>query len=126
MLQISLLLPPREHANTPLNQFPETEVASAIESLDPSTASGPFLFNNQLMIEAGHSIVPLPTFLFNLIVETKAFPDYWKPSYITPIPRKSTDMTLLSNWRPITLLHALSELFETVFAGRLRSWKPTN
>ena len=114
-----------------LNVFPEPvtgeEIVAAIKQvLVPGKASGPFLLSPDLLSHCGSSIFQPLIILFNTCIFTGVFPDCWKTSYVTAIPKGSLDATQCSNWRPISLLHPLSKLLEAVVARRLRIYLETN
>ena len=59
--------------------------------------------------------------LFNLCIEKSVFPDILKCGTVTPV-FKSGDISLLSNYRPITVLILLSKIFEKALHSRLSSF----
>ena len=88
--------------------------------LVPGKASGPFLLSFDLLAQCGTEIVVPLIMLFNTCLFSSVFPAGWKLSYVTAIPKSSVNSTKLTNWRPISLLHPLSKVFEAVIASRLR------
>ena len=57
-------------------------------------------------------------FLFNTSIETSRFPDSWKVARVNPI-FKDGDKTEKSNYRPISVLPAISRFFEKLVANHL-------
>lgn len=51
------------------------------------------------------------TLLFNFSLSTSKFPESWKKSYVVPVPKKR-DPTQYSDYRPISILPALSKALE--------------
>lgn len=58
--------------------------------------------------------------LFNLILATSIFPDSWKIATVTPL-FKAGDSKKVSNYRPISLLPAITKLMEKLIHKRLYS-----
>ena len=105
--------------------FPEPitgpEISRALKQvLTPGKASGPFLLSFDLLTHCGSEIISPLIMLFNYCLFSSVFPACWKASYVTAIPKGSVDSTRCTNWRPISLLHPLSKVFEAVIASRLR------
>ena len=63
--------------------------------------------------------------LFNFIILTGVFPDEWKVSKTIPIPKKSS-LNLLSNLRPISILPALSKVFEIIAKNQMLRFIESN
>lgn len=61
----------------------------------------------------------LSTF-FNHLISISYFPRCWKHASITPIPKAGKDVSVVSNWRPISRLNCVSKIFERVVANRLQ------
>jgi len=59
------------------------------------------------------------TDIINTIVMTRIFPDRWKKSAIKLLPKIPQPSTF-QDYRPISLLHHLSKVAESVFTKRLR------
>ena len=51
--------------------------------------------------------------LFSICIRSGIFPSAWKRAHVIPL-RKSGDLTLCNNYRPISLLSSVSKAFETV------------
>ena len=116
-----------DRSNFPPEPVSEQKVRAAFRQvLVPGKASGPFLLSSDLLRHCSPSIIAPLVMLFNSCLFTGCFPDCWKTSYVTAIPKGSLDSTQLANWRPISLLHPLSKVFEAVIARRLRLHLETN
>ena len=71
------------------------------------------------------TIAPHILHLINSSISTFTFPDAWKIAIVTPI-HKSGDPTNPSNFRPISILPALSKILEKVVCSQLSSYLITN
>ena len=56
--------------------------------------------------------------IFNLSIETGVFPDSWKTARVTPI-YKDGEKAIKSNYRPISVLPIISNLFEKLVLNQL-------
>ena len=89
----------------------EDEICGYLLALDTNKASGADGISAKMLRETAHSITPAVTKLFNISLTLGKLPADWKHALITPIP-KSTEMTAVSNYRPISLLPLLSKVLE--------------
>ena len=116
----TVLLPEDASGNFP-DPISQQENSRALQQvLSPGKASGPFVLWFDLLARCGSGIIAPLIMLFNTCLFSGVFPAGWKISYVTAIPKGSVDSTKCANWRPISLLHPLSKLLETVIASILR------
>ena len=87
------------------------EVTSVLKSLPLGKAAGPDGINNRILKELADCIAEPLCNLFNQSLSTGHVPDTWKRSHITPIPKQG-DSSLVSNYRPISLLSTVDKVFE--------------
>ena len=59
----------------------------------------------------GKTIVYPLKLIFEAFLQSGEFPDYWKKANVVPIHRKESK-NLLKNYRPISLLPIIREIFE--------------
>ena len=59
--------------------------------------------------------------IFNRSLESSIFPDTWKHSIITPLPKVGRPKKL-KDYRPISLLPILSKVLERLVNGQITSW----
>ena len=102
--------------------FTEEEVQMAFLSLNPNKSDGPFQVTAGLLLRTGTALYITLAKLFSLCCAAGYFPDDWKTAFVVPIPKASKDPTDVSSWRPISMLHPLSKVFEKCIANRLRSF----
>ena len=87
--------PPNIFNNIVLTQ---KEVSDLIKCIKTNKASGPDLVTPTMLKQAGDSIVPSLTKLFNMSLSTHTSPHSWKKANIVPIFKKD-DNTLINNYR---------------------------
>ena len=101
------------------------ELSTVIRRLSASAAVGV----DDLPISAVKSCLPVIAphilHLINTSISTLTFPDAWKVAIVTPI-HKSGDPLIPGNFRPISILPALSKILEKVVCSQLSSYLITN
>ena len=107
----TLLLPDRE----PLNNITITndEVRSVLQTLKLGKSSGPDNINNRILKELANPISKPLCDLSNLSLSRGIFPDSWKQANVSPLYKKD-DPSLVSNFRPISLLSTLGKTMEKI------------
>ena len=95
----------------------EHEITAVISSMKHSSPGWDSLPTHILKPFLADYIKPL-TYLINKSFETGIFPDELKIAKIVPI-FKSGDKTLVSNYRPISVLSFFSKIFETILYNHL-------
>lgn len=68
------------------------------------------------------SICPMIHYIFNLIISTSKFPQAWKTSKVIPIKKKARTLSL-DNLRPISILCAISKIFERILKNQIQAKK---
>ena len=91
----------------------EDVVFDMIAELDYNKSSGSDDISARMLKGTATSVTPSLTRLFNLSLSSGYFPDAWKMARVVPIP-KSTDMSVPSNYRPISILPIISKVLERV------------
>lgn len=117
--------PPLSSTNVPStsNQFSfseitQSELAKIFNFLNKSNAKDVFGLNMQFYRTHADCFMPLFLHLINLCIRHSIFPSGWKTAKIIPI-YKSEDPTLISNYRPISILPVLSKLLEKTLSNQL-------
>ncbi|CAF4459167.1 unnamed protein product [Didymodactylos carnosus] len=87
-------------------------VCSVLNKLNPNRAAVPFL-TNRMLKNLESSIAPIIVILIRQSLSSGIFPFYWKRGLINPL-FKSGNLLDPSNYRPITLLPALSKVWKRV------------
>ena len=84
----------------------------ALENLENKSSSGHDSISNKLLKSIKCSVSKSLT-IINQMITTGIFPDAFKVSKVIPIFKKG-DCSLMSNYRPISLLPTISKIFERV------------
>ena len=114
-----------QYVTTPLTEtklqfkcITDNDTQRAIDKLENKSSSGHDGISNKLLkllkIELSKSL----TLIINQMITTGKFPDSFKISKITPLFKKG-DVSMLSNYRPISLLPTISKIFERILYNQL-------
>ena len=96
----------------------EENTIKAIENLENKNSSGHDGISNKLLKSIKCSVSKSLTIIINQMITTGIFPDAFKVSKVTPIFKKG-DCSLMSNYRPISLLPTISKIFEKVIHDQM-------
>jgi len=98
----------------------DSEVAKAISGVK-SNAIGLDDISLRFLKLLLPAITPYITHIFNTILTTSIFPDVWKVSKVLPIPKKKNPC-VLGDYRPISILPALSKAIEVLMRDQIVSF----
>ena len=87
------------------------EVATMLKSLQLGKAAGPDAINNRVLKELAKPLSFPLSDLFNFSLTSGKVPLIWKEADVTPIFKKD-DPSVVSNYRPISLLSAVGKVLE--------------
>ncbi len=106
--------------NPNLNQIVVSvaEVRLALESLDPSKATGPDEISCRILKECAAQLAPSLTKLFNKSLSLGKVPELWKYANVVPVFKKG-DKSAADNYRPISLLCITSKILERCIYNRI-------
>ena len=90
-----------------------SDVASTLKSLQLGKATGPDAINNRILKELATPLSFPLSDLFNFSLATGKVPQMWKEANVTPIFKKE-DPSVVSNYRPISLLSAVGKVLEKI------------
>ena len=90
----------------------------AIDKLENKSSSGHDGISNKLLKVLKFELSKSLTLIINQMITTGVFPDSFKISKIIPLFKKG-DSSLLSNYRPISLLPTISKIFERILYNQL-------
>ena len=99
-------------------EISHAEVFAILSSLDITKSAGLDDINPKILNFCAQSLLQPVCHLFNISISTSKLPIQWRSHRITPI-HKSGDKSLISNYRPISLLCVLSKVLEKVMYNRI-------
>ena len=107
------------------NCITENETMKAIDRLENKNSSGHDGISNKLLKLVKNELKSPLTLIINLMITTDIFPESFKISKITPL-YKQGDHSLLTNYRPISLLPTISKVFERIIYDQMYEYLNEN
>jgi hypothetical protein len=101
-----------------LSPVSEDEVSRVISCLHTNTASGPDGVSNKIIKRLKLHITKPLTHIINTSFSTATFPQAFKKSHIIPL-HKGGDKTVMTNYRPISLINNFAKIVEKIVKERL-------
>ena len=105
--------------------FTDGDTRLAIDKLENKNSSGHYGISNKLLKLLKFELSKSLTLIINQRITTGVFPDSLKVSKIIPLFKKG-DSSLLSNYRPISLLPTISKIFERILYNQLYEYFDNN
>lgn len=99
----------------------DNEVHKVINNLKSDSAAGLDGIAIKFIKMTKHIIIPYLTHIFNMCFKNGVFPDLFKKSLIHPI-HKGGNRDVVGNYRPISVLPALSKILEKLMNSRLTNY----
>jgi hypothetical protein len=87
------------------------DVQKCLSQMDTTKAFGPDRVSPRLLKEGANQLAPVLCRLFNISLSTSKFPKAWKLANVIPLYKKN-DRTLISNYRPVSLLSCVGKVME--------------
>lgn len=97
------------------------ELQRIIQSLKPKKAPGLDKVGNIVLKRLPRKGIVVLTKIVNACLALSYFPSSWKHAIVRGIPKAGKDVTLPSNYRPISLLPTMSKILERVILSRIES-----
>ena len=113
------------HSSFTLMNIDEAAINKIIYNLPPKSSSGCDGISSKLLKVIAPAIIKPLTLLINQVLNTGTFPDKLKIAKVIPIFKKG-DPSLFENYRPISLLPAISKVLEKIIALQLSSYFEKN
>ena len=107
------------------NCITENETMKAIDRLENKSSSGHDGISNKLLKSVKNELKKPLTLIINQMITTGIFPEAFKISKITPLYKKG-DHSLLTNYRPISLLPRISKVFERIIYDQMYEYLNEN
>ena len=101
------------------------EITKILKSLDTGKANGPDGISNKILKETAESIASPLSNLINKSLDMCKVPNAWKGANVCPIHKKQ-DKSIVSNYRPISLLSCVGKVQERVVYRHLYDYLATN
>ena len=101
------------------------EVCTLLENINCNKSSGIDSISPQVLKDNRHYFSEPLAYLFNLSLSNGIVPDRFKIAKVVPLFKKG-DQTVLSNYRPISLLNIYSKLLEKLVHKRLYNFLEAN
>jgi len=109
---------PSTNSTTDSINFTEDEVYSALSSLDSTKATGIDGISPAVLKNCASVLTKPLCYLFSLIILCCCLPSEWKTHCIIPI-FKSGNKSIVSNYRPISLLCIVSKVLERIIYNKV-------
>ena len=113
------------HSSFTFMNIDEDAINKIIYNLPPKSSSGCDGISTKLLKVIAPVIIKPLTLLTNQVLNTGTFPDKLKIAKVIPIFKKG-DPSLFENYRPISLLPAISKVVEKIIALQLSSYFEKN
>ena len=94
-------------------------VKMVITNLDSSKASGPDCIPVVVLKNSEPELSYMLAKLFNKCLKESCFPDCWKVSSVVPVFKNVGERSTAKNYRPVSLLSAVSKVFEKLVNNRI-------
>ena len=98
------------------------EVKNIISKLKNNKAPGLDGITNKALKHGGKKFSIALMYIFNACLIHCYFPDRWKLSIITPVPKPGKPSNDLASYRPISLLSCLGKIFERIILTRVQDY----
>ena len=108
-----------------LHKVNEGEVFRIVKDINISKSSGLENVSSYILKESFKILTPEITHMFNLSIQTSIFPTAWKQALVIPIP-KTGNLTMVKNYRPISLLPLPGKILEKIIHSQLSSYLEGN
>ena len=103
-----------------------SQVKKMIQCLNSSKSSGPDGIPVVVFKQLCPELAPILTTIFRRCVSVSEFPSCWKTASVVPVPKRGSDSSQPSSYRPISLLSIADKIFEALTNRRLVHFLESN
>ena len=107
---------------TPANFIKPSDIIKTIKQIKSKKSAGLDKINNTLIKNLPRNVIIYLNLIMNSSLKLGYFSSSWKIAKVVPIPKVGKDLSLASNYRPISLLSCLGKLFEKLIVKKLRTY----
>ena len=104
-----------------LHKINQKEIDNAIKNLKNSSSSGPDEITSKFVKLSAPILIPALDKIFNLALKSGIYPNKLKIAKVVPVYKKGVS-TLVSNYRPISILNTINKIFEKILHIRLNKF----
>ena len=115
----SKFLPPKFEKSLFFTPTDEEEVLKIVRCLKPSRSSGHDEISVNLLKKIILQLTKPLTYIFNISLSSGKCPNSLKIAKVVPVFKRKDDASLLTNYRPISLLPSISKILEKIIHKRL-------
>jgi hypothetical protein len=98
-----------------------SELKAVCKALKKKKSPGMDQIPNEFYKFAPDSLLDEILLFFNRVVQNGEFPENWGKIIVSPIYKKK-DPKIPSNYRPISLVNAMTKIFTSILSNRLATW----
>ncbi|CAG4958615.1 unnamed protein product [Colias eurytheme] len=110
--------PDKDSSRVSISYISKSEIQNAVRRLKPRSSAGPDGIPPYLIKDCISVFLQPLHFLFNMSLSSDTYPNEWKKSRITPIP-KSGCKSQINNYRPIAVASCFGKLLEIILNNNL-------
>ena len=105
---------PRPPDTFKISEIHPNDIETLINGLDTSKGAGVDEISPKLLKEGTHELKYHLTNLFNISISTGIFPKCHKLARCVPVFKRNGDSSLVTNYRPISIITSISKLLEKI------------
>jgi hypothetical protein len=108
----------RDATSISVNTVDVSNLKEAVKRLKPRSSGGPDGIPVFLAKDCISAFVRPLIYIYNLALSTCRYPEVWKISRVTPVPKANSDNDV-SSYRPIAVISVFAKIFESVLCQQI-------